>query len=169
MKIMRQILSVLLIVTLPCLSFGQFNKLEKSDSLFKCYKSPVIDSKVYRQLEKDDAIIYIGCYYTTDTTGKVTSQKFIPFNDIGNKYEPSDSIWQSVITALSNASKGWVFKPILWEFKKHKKAEADVNKNPFQRPFTGRPRYFIIVEISGVQEGSSIDKISFIKDFKISQ
>lgn len=166
---MRQILYVLFVATLPYVSFGQFNKFEKSDSLFKCYKSPVIDSKVYRRLEKDDAIIYIGCYYTTDTTGRVTAQKFMPFSDVGNSYELSDSIWQAVIASLSTASKDWVFKPILWEFKGDMKAEEDINKNPFQRPFTGRPRYFMIVEISGVYGGSSIDKISFIKDFKISQ
>lgn len=165
---MKQILRVLFVVAFPSLSFGQFSKLEKSDSIFKRYKSPAIDSNIYKQLEKDDAIIYIGCYYTTDTSGKVTSQKFIPFNNVGNKYEPSDSIWQAVITSIAIASKDWTFNPILWEFKGDKKAEVDIDKNPFQRPFTGRPRYFLIVEISGVKGGSSIDKISFIKDFKIS-
>jgi hypothetical protein len=148
--------------------FGQFNKYEKSDTLFKCYKSPVIDRAAYERLEKDDAIIYIGCYYTTDTAGNVTSQKFIPFNDIGNKYELSDTIWRSIIVPLKIASKDWVFKPVLWEFKGDNDTETKLNKRAFQRPFNGRPTYFIIFEVSGI-DGSSINKISFIKNFKISK
>jgi len=163
---MRQLLSLLIIIIVPFLASGQFNKFEESDSLFKRYKSPVIDSKIYDRLEDDDAVIYIGCYYTTDTAGKITSQKFVPFNEIGNNYEPSDRIWQSVITALTDASMYWVFKPILWKFD-DKKAEADINKLPFQRPFTGRPKYFMIAEISGLREGSLINKISFIKAYKL--
>lgn len=166
--VMKFILSIPFFIICSSSIFGQFNKYEKSDTLFKCYKSPVINKATYERLEKDDAIIYVGCYYTTDTSGKVISQKFIPFPEVGNKYEPADSIWQSVITSFTIASKSWTFKPILWDFKGDKKAEAEVNKNPFQRPFTGRPRYFIIFEVSGIQS-TSIDKISFIKDFKISQ
>lgn len=148
--------------------FGQFNKYENPDTLFKCYKSPVIDRATYSRLEKDDAIVYIGCYFTTDTVGKVVSQKFVSFNDIGNKYPPSDSIWQSIIASLTMASKNWVFNPILWEFKDDKKAASTLNKKAFQRPFNGKPSYFIIFEVSGI-DGSSIHKISFVKNFKISQ
>ena len=58
---------------------------------------------------------------------KITSRNFIPFINIGNKYEPSDSIWLYVITSITTASEDWVFKPILWDFKGDENAEADVN------------------------------------------
>jgi hypothetical protein len=164
-KSMKRILVLLLATSAPFLLFGQFSKYEKSDSLFKCYKAPDIKRTVFNQLEKDDAIIYIGCYYTTDTAGKITSQKFVPFNDIGNKYLSSDSIWQSIITSLTAASKNWIFKPILWEFNGDEKAETKLNKRAFQRPYNGRPNYFIIFEVSGI-DVSFIHKISFIKNSK---
>lgn len=160
---MKQVLSLLLATAVPFLLFGQFDKYEKSDSLFKCYKAPAIKSEVINQLEKDDANIYIGCYFTTDTAGKITSQKFVPFNDIGNKYLPSDSIWHSIIASLTAASRDWVFKPILWEFKGDKDAEKKLNKKAFQRPFNGKPNYFIIFEVSGI-DVSFLHKISFIKN-----
>lgn len=165
---MKFILSILMFVSCSSLSFGQFNKYEKSDTLFKCYKVPIIDKSIYEQLEKDDAILYVGCYFKTDTSGNIISHKFIPFFEVGNMYKPEDTIWQSIFASLITASTSWIFKPSLWSFKKDKKLEADVNKNPMQRPFTGRSRYFIIFEVSGIQ-GTSIDKISFINDFKINK
>jgi hypothetical protein len=163
----NQLLCLIVITFVPILTFGQFNKYEHPDSLFKHYKSPVIDSKIFDRLETDDAIVYLGCYYTTDTAGRITTEKYIPLNGIGNSYALSDNIWQALINSIRTASKKWIFKPILWELKGDTKKEIDINHKPFQRPFTGRPRYFMIVEISGVPGVSSIDKISFIKNFAI--
>lgn len=164
---MNQTLYFIAVTLIPIMTFGQFNKYEHPDSLFKQYKSPVIESKIYDRLEADDAIVYLGCYYTTDTAGRIITEKYIPLNDIGNSYALSDSIWQALINSIRTASKKWVFKPILWALNGDMKTEIDINCNPFQRPFTGRPRYFMIVEISGVSGLSSIDKISYIKYFTI--
>ncbi|WP_205514708.1 hypothetical protein [Longitalea arenae] len=164
---MNYLLNLIIVIFFPILTFGQFNKYEHPDKLFKNYKSPVIDSKIYDRLETDDAIVYFGCYFTTDTAGIITSEKYIPLSGIGNDYALSDSVWQALINAITTASKKWVFKPILWKLNGDKKAEVNINHKPFQRPFTGRPRYFMIVEISGVPGVSSIDKISFIKNFTI--
>lgn len=159
---MKQLL-VLLSIAIPFISVGQFDKYQKADSLFKFYRSPVIDNNIYNRLEKDDAVLYVGCYYTTDTAGKVITQKFIPLIDIGNRYKSYDSIWHSVITSITLASKEWLFNPILWEFQEDKKVSVAINQVAFQRPFTGRPRYFPIMEISGVQGLVAIDKISLLK------
>lgn len=166
MGTVRQIFCILLVGILPAISFGQFNKLEHSDSLFKFYKPPVINKEVNNRLEKDDAIIYFGCYFTTDTSGRVTSLKLIPFHDIGNEYGIFDSIWQNISTSIEAASRDWVFKPDLWEFKNDKVTEEKLNKRAFQRPFNGRPNYLVIFEVSGVQ-GSVIQKISFENYFKV--
>lgn len=165
---MKSFLGIFFFIICSTAVFGQFDKLVKSNSLFNYYKYPVIDKEVYNRLEKDDAIIYLGGYFTTDTSGRITAQKFVPFIDIGNKYELSDSIWQSIVISFATALKDWVFKPVLWEFNGDKKFETAINKIPFQRPFIGKPTYFIIFEVSGVG-GSYIHKISFVDAFKISQ
>lgn len=152
-------LAVILIIICPYSLFGQFNIFEKPDSIFKYFKAPIVEKAIYDRLVKDDAVLNIGCYLQTDTSGRIASKSFFPFLGIGNDYKIEDSIWHSVSKSIDTASDTWLLKPSLWNI-------DEIDKNPIQRPFTGRPRYFIIFEVSGIQI-SSIDKISFIKDFLI--
>jgi hypothetical protein len=162
---MRTYLYLILNIIAPYVALGQFDKLVASGKSFKHFKPPLVDARIYNRLEEDDAIIYIGCYFTTDTAGKIVSSNFIPFNGVGNKFSSSDSIWSSVVASLSKACKEWIFKPVLWELN-DKAAEVQLNKKAFQRPFNGKPNYFIIYEMSGIK-GSVIQKISFENNFKV--
>lgn len=164
-RIMKTYLYLMLNIIAPVIAFGQFDKFMESERVFKHYKGPVIDANVYNRVVEDDAIIYIGCYFATDTAGKIVSSNFIPFTGVGNKFNSSDSIWNSVVTAISKASKEWIFKPVLWVLN-NKATEVQLNKKPFQRPFNGKTNYFIIYEISGIN-GSAIHKISFENHFSV--
>lgn len=163
---MKSFLFLVRLIFASCLLNAQTGRFEVSDSLFKNYKTPVIERKVFNRLQKDDAIIYVGGFFSTDTAGNIVTRKFIPFLEVGNNYLLSDSVWNSVTSSLMKASKEWIFKPILWSFEKHS-SEEKLNKKAFQRPYNGRPNYFIIFEVSGI-EMSLVHKVSFIKSFKLS-
>ncbi|MDR6338926.1 hypothetical protein HNQ91_001977 [Filimonas zeae] len=144
----------------PLLLTAQLTRLEHADSLFSTYKQPVIDQKVYDQLQQDEAAIYIGCYYATDNRGKITSQRLFPLDGIGNDYLLTDTLWKSVLSSMKEAADKWVFKPIVWSTKNS--ALDVINKNPAQRPFSGRSHYFVIFELSGGPM-PAIHRISFKK------
>lgn len=162
------ILAIILFISFSPIAKAQFNKYEKSDTIFKSYKAPIVDRKIYERLERDDAIAYFTCYIMTDTSGKVSSQRVLPLYNVGNGYNANDTLWESISEAIRTASKHWVLKLYTWQFEGDKTLEISVNKSPFQRPFGGKPRYLLIFEISGINS-TSIDKIGFINSFQISK
>jgi hypothetical protein len=145
---------------------AQFNKYEKADSLFSRSVSPVLDRRTYERLAHDDAILYFACFLKTDTSGKIFARELQPLFNIGNHYKPVDSIWTVVSMALGQAMDRWIFRSIMWDVNKYGSSEMKINKQPYQRPFGGMPKYLIIYEISSTG-GVSIDKVSYITTYKV--
>jgi len=166
--IRNMIVAITLFIHFSPIASAQFNKYEKSDSIFKYFKAPVVDKRIYERLENDDAIAYLTCYIMTDTSGKVISQRILPIYNVGNSYKTNDTLWKSISESISTASKNWILKIYEWQFENDKALEIKVNKSAYQRPFGGKPRYLLIFEISGIN-GTSIDKIGFINGFEISK
>jgi len=129
--------------------FMSYSSRTQIDSIFVNYESPNLPDSLFSFNWSEINII---CDIGTNPYGKVSEIDTYPLNKTDIYIEPDSHMWEQIADSVESISKKWIFKTPFWiteglEPDLKKETFEKYNKNPVLRPFSGQPRYIIILSI----------------------